>query len=107
MNCCNHNKKDNQDNRPHKGHMSHIWMMVLCCGAPLLVLLLISLIGVSFPEIRAVLVLILPFICPVLMVGMIPMMFIKNKHKEDHCDSKQNEIQSEVNKSDQHNKLDI
>lgn len=104
MNRNNHNKKDNQNTHSHKGHM---WMMILCCGAPLLVLLLVSLMGASFPGIRVALISILPFICPVLMVGMIPMMFMKSKHKEDCCDPKQNEIEPELIKPDQHNKLDI
>ncbi len=89
MNCCNHN---NDKNHHGKGHMSHLWMMILCCGAPLLVLLLLPLLGTRFPGISLFLASIAPFLCPVLMIGMIPMMFMKDRHEEktaprtDECD---------------------
>lgn len=88
MNCCNHDKNNNVQKKghDHKGHMSHMWMMVLCCGAPLILLFVISLLGASFPAIKAFLVGILPFVCPVLMIGMIPMMFFKGRHDKD-CDA--------------------
>lgn len=86
MNCCNHNKNDDveKNNHAHKGHMSHMWMMVICCGAPLVLLFSISLFGASFPGIKAALIGILPFICPIIMaVMMVPMMFLNGKHAGD------------------------
>ena len=82
MNCCNHND-EHHDNHQKKGHMSHLWMMVLCCGAPLLALLLISFLGSGFPAVSAFLAPIVPFLCPVLMIGMIPMMLLKGRHRDD------------------------
>lgn len=81
MNCCNDHKQDNVNKKEntHKGHMSHMWMMVLCCGAPILLLFLLPLLGTRIPGLRTALSVLIPFICPVMMVIMIPMMMKKNK----------------------------
>ena len=82
MNCCNHNDRD-PESHPKKGHLSHLWMMALCCGAPLLALLALFLLGARFPGVSAFLLPLVPFLCPVLMIGMIPMMVLKGRHKSD------------------------
>lgn len=92
MKCCNNapdggNKQENK----HKGHMSHILMMAFCCGAPIILLLLLPLIGTGIPWLRGALSTLIPFICPVMMIVMIPMMFRKNKGNESgnsHCETK-------------------
>jgi hypothetical protein len=61
-----------------------MWMMALCCGTPLILLFVVSLLGASLPRLKATLITILPFICPVMMIGMIPMMFTHGKH-DDNC----------------------
>jgi uncharacterized membrane protein YkvI len=93
MKCCNNtpNNGDRQENK-NKGHMSHMWMMALCCGAPIILLLLLPLIGKGIPGLKGVLSLLIPFICPVMMIIMIPMMFRKNKGNEtgdNHYETKQ------------------
>lgn len=82
MNCCNGNNKDpNNGGTRHKGIVSHLMMMVLCCGMPAMLLLLVPLIGSRIPGLSSIMVSITPFICPVMMLLMIGMMFIKNKNK--------------------------
>lgn len=98
MNCCNHHG-NNKNNNPHKGHMSHIWMMVLCCGAPLLIIIFLSAFGASFPAVQSAIIPFLPFICPIMMVIMIPMMFMQHNH---NC-NKEEEIPDE---SQEHNLKD-
>lgn len=95
MNCCNHNPNDNQANgsHEHKGIMSHMWMMVLCCAAPLVLLVVIALLGSRIPGLKILLISILPFVCPIMMVGMIPMMFMHRKHGKK-LDEKDNELNS-------------
>lgn len=83
MNCCNHNDNKN----PHKRHIPHIVMMILCCGAPFIIVFLISIFGANFPALKAALIPIIPFICPVMMALMIPMMFRGNKNSD--CDQKE------------------
>jgi len=59
-------------------HKSHLKMMALCCGAPFLILLILSLLGY-----KGVLQNIIPFICPIMMLAMIPMMM--RGHGKDCC----------------------
>jgi hypothetical protein len=54
--------------------MSHMLMMILCCGLPLLLLLLIPTIGRFIPGSAGFLGSIVPFLCPLMMIAMIPMM---------------------------------
>lgn len=99
MNCCNHNNHNGHNNnnnnsggQKHKGHLSHMWMMLLCCGLPIILLAVVSLLGTALPGVRNVLISILPFMCPLMMVAMIPMMLRKGKNNEndrsaDHNDN--------------------
>ena len=85
MNC--HGNHDNNNNgnehgKGHKGHLSHILMMALCCGAPILILLLVPLLSKAGGSgISKLLIGIAPFLCPLMMVFMIPMMFKGGKDK--------------------------
>lgn len=90
MNCCD-NKKSNvnesgnetdcQQEKKHKGFLSHMWMMVLCCGLPIAIILLVPLMGgLLSPGIRTALLNLAPFLCPLIMI---PMMFMMMRgHKE-------------------------
>ncbi len=79
MNCHgNHNNGNSNGNGHGNGHkgISHMLMMVLCCGAPVLILLLIPFISkVGGTGVSSVLAGIAPFLCPLMMVFMLPMMF--------------------------------
>lgn len=86
MKCCENNNQNNQGqnhNHKHKGHMSHMLMMALCCGAPVILLLIIPLLGSRLPGLRGFLTTITPFICPLMMIMMIPMMFGGHKKDQD------------------------
>lgn len=96
MNCCNHNSngtnennQKNQHARHKHGPLSHMLMMVLCCGAPLLILLVVPLLGSNLPGLKAFLVSIAPFICPLMMIGMIPMMLRHGKQDDGRRQEKQ------------------
>lgn len=78
MNCCNNHK-----NKTGKGH-SHLWMMALCCGAPILLLIGISWLGPNLPGFKAVLAGIAPFVCPLIMLLMLlPMLIRRKRHGEE------------------------
>lgn len=97
MNCCKNN--DDNDNKNiinnqtdtkapkhnHKGHMMH---MVLCCGVPLLLILLLPLFGY-----KGFLLTIVPFICPIMMLVMMPMM-MRGHGKDCSKDSGHTETKS-------------
>ena len=90
---------ENKNNNSKKGHLHHMWMMALCCGAPILLLGIISLLGTSFSGSRAVLAGALPFVCPIMMAVMIAMMFRKDKRNGDCCEQKQIEGNENESKS--------
>ena len=73
-----------------------MWMMALCCLAPLILVFAISLLGASFPGLTAALLRIVPFIYPVMMIAMIPMMFRHGKHDGNRSKENPNEAKHEV-----------
>lgn len=81
MKCCDNEKELKHENN-HRGHMSHILMMVLCCGAPFIFLLMLPIIGNINPGIKTLIFTVLPFLCPIMMIIMMPMMFKGNKEKQ-------------------------
>lgn len=95
MNCCKKNTNDeplgNESNHVQgnsvkgKGHMSHIWMMALCCGLPLALLFIIPLFGVSL--FSGALLGIVPLLCPIMMVLMIPMMMRGNRCNREQANN--------------------
>lgn len=93
MNCC-HGKNDQHENGHggnNKKHMSHMLMMILCCGAPVILLLLLPVLGGISPGFSSYVSKIIPFICPLMMFMMIPMMFKRENGNTDNksCENKQ------------------
>lgn len=87
------NENNQKNQRAHKGgHLSHMLMMAFCCGAPVLILLAVPLLGSSLPRLRAVLVSIAPFLCPFIMI---PMMLWHGKH-DDHCEGEKQREKDET-----------
>lgn len=63
-----------------KGHMKkHFFHMILCCGIPIVILLMLPFIARVSPWGAGILGLIAPFICPLMMGGMIFTMFRNTK----------------------------
>lgn len=92
MNChMNHDNDGNQQNHNGKNHIWHILMMVLCCGLPILLLSILSIVKFSNPSIEQGLLNIVPYLCPIMMIAMIPMMFMgkNNKNSGNCCDHKE------------------
>lgn len=92
MNCHGKNtNRSNENGNGHKGHLSHMLMMALCCGAPVIIILMVPLIGkIGGSGVSKVLLGIAPFLCPLMMVFMILMMFKGNKDKGSDSDCPQN-----------------
>ncbi|MBL4933819.1 hypothetical protein [Clostridium paridis] len=93
MNCHNDGKEK------HSGHnhnpLKHMLHMVLCCGLPIIVILSLPLITKFSPSEGLFLSGIVPFLCPIMMIFMIPMMIGGNK--KNCCDSKKKtDVNSEV-----------
>ena len=72
----NHEKKENKG-----GHssMKHMLMMALCCGLPILLIAVLPFVKIVNAGFRVTLASIIPFICPLMMLFMIPMMLKHSK----------------------------
>lgn len=85
MNCHGNNKgKEGTHNHSPIKHMLH---MIICCGLPIAIILLLPFISNYNPSAGRVLGFIAPFICPLMMIMMIPMMMSLN-NKSDSCEQK-------------------
>lgn len=81
MNCHGTHDNNNKQNKKQKGHFPHMLMMALCCGAPIIILSIVPfLMNNGGSAIAKPLGAIAPFICPVMMVFMIPMMLKGHKN---------------------------
>ncbi len=78
------NKKDHDRNSKGHNPMKHMLHMALCCGLPILILFILPFIARFSPAAAGVLGVIAPFICPVMMGGMMFMMF--RGQKRSCCD---------------------
>lgn len=94
MNCCKNNNReeknlptesaDQQNTHDHNdaktskhSHKNHFLHLAFCCGLPLLLLFGLPLIGY-----QGILLSIAPFICPIMMFLMMPMMMKGHNHRE-------------------------
>ncbi|WP_251859994.1 hypothetical protein [Clostridium sp. Marseille-Q2269] len=88
MNCHGDNKgKQGSHNHSSLKHMLH---MIICCGLPIVIVAFLPLISRLNPSAGIWIGKIVPFLCLIMMIGMLPMMFRKNE-KSSCCDSKHNE----------------
>lgn len=65
----------------HKGHnpMKYMIHMILCCGLPLLILFTLPYVARTNPRVAGILGIITPFICPLMMGGMMLFIFGNTK----------------------------
>lgn len=88
------NKKEECNNHGHNP-MKHMLHMILCCGLPIVIILALPFIARVSPAIAGLLGIIAPFICPIMMGGMLFMMF--GKKKASCCDeTKTNDSSKEI-----------
>lgn len=92
MNCHGNNK--NGENKKHNP-IKHMIMMVLCCGLPLLIVSVLPFISIG-EGFKTVISGIAPFMCPIMMIFMIPMMVRGMKNGD--CCSKNKEVNENQNK---------
>ena len=73
--------------------LKHMIHMILCCGLPILIIASLPFIAKFSPALSGFLGIIAPFICPIMMGGMIIMMLRVNK--ASCCSDKTNNSQNE------------
>ncbi|OPJ55733.1 hypothetical protein [Clostridium oryzae] len=89
MNC----HKDGKNKPKYLGHMLH---MVLCCGLPIVIVGIIPVVSAFSLSASKILAGIVPFICPLMMLSMIGMMFLGGRKRS--CCSKNEDNDTESNK---------
>lgn len=98
---CHEDNKGKQGGHKHSP-LKHMLHMIICCGLPVVIIGFLPLISRISPGAGNFVSRIVPFLCPLMMIGMIPMMLGGNK-KEDHYDNT-NEINETSKKSIELNK---
>ena len=92
----NSNSQEKTTGQSQHSHSKHMWMMVICCGLPILGFMAVGALGINAPSFETLIFL----ICP---IGMVLMMFSMRKQhgdqKEGHscCHSKDEHQEKTLN----------
>lgn len=100
MNCHNNNKNGNGTHK--HSPLKHMLHMAICCGLPIIILAALPLITRFSPAAAGILGRIAPFLCPLMMLAMLPMMFgggRKGSCCDNTNDNRENNKPLELNKS--------
>ena len=94
---CHGNNKENKGAHNHSP-IKHLLHMILCCGLPILIFAVLPFISRFSPGTSRLLSVIAPFICPIMMIGMIPMILGggRGNKKSSCCESKENNSSSQL-----------
>jgi len=87
MNCHGDNKEKKVTHK--HSPLKHMLHMAVCCGLPIIIIGLLPIITKLSPSAGSVIGKITPFLCPIMMISMLPMMLGGNK-KGSCCDTKKN-----------------
>lgn len=85
---CHEDNREKEGNHRHSP-LKHMLHMILCCGLPIVIIGFLPFISRLSPSAAGILARITPFICPLMMIAMIPMMIGGNK-KGSCCEYKKN-----------------
>lgn len=88
MNCHGNNQNHGGDGKK-QNPLKHMLIMALCCGLPMLIVAVLPFIKIGGGA-KAAFASIAPFICPLMMVFMLPMMF-RGMKREDCCHGNKDE----------------
>lgn len=80
----NDEKKKNKDGHNSMPHM--LLMMVLCCSIPILLILAFTVFNIQYTGLMVSLVSVITFLCPLMMLFMIPMMLKGSKEDKSSHD---------------------
>lgn len=84
----------NDENKSKHSSMKHMLLMILCCGLPILIAVLIPFLNIS-NTLRLTLGSITPFLCSIMMIFMIPMM-IKHFKSDKSCGEDKSDSQLKI-----------
>jgi hypothetical protein len=86
---CHGDNKGKQGNHKHSP-LKHMLHMVLCCGLPIVMVGFLPLISKISPGAAGFVSKIVPFLCPLMMIGMMAPMLL-GKNKKSCCDESNQE----------------
>ncbi len=93
---CHGNNNENKGTHNHSP-IKHMLHMILCCGLPILIIASLPFVSKFSPGASRLLTVIAPFICPIMMIGMIPMMLGGGKNKKSSCcEGKENNSNAQI-----------
>jgi hypothetical protein len=89
------NDHENDEKKKNKGghsSMKHMLIMALCCGLPILLIALLPFLKIGNTGFRVTLASIIPFLCPIMMLFMIPMMLKGSRDGKSCHDNKDKQL---------------
>lgn len=91
-------RKNYKDEHKNHGHnpMKHMLHMILCCGLPIIIIWVLPFVARTNPAFAVFLGVITPFICPIIMIGMMIMMSKKNGNCCEEAKVKTNSMESTI-----------
>ena len=99
MKCHGDNNSNNQNNSHNHSHspLKHMLHMIICCGLPILIIAGLPWISRLSPGLGNLMLVIAPFVCPIMMLGMIPMMMKGNSNKRTNNSGSYDKNNMEMN----------
>ncbi|GFZ33880.1 hypothetical protein CSC2_44060 [Clostridium zeae] len=85
-----HNTGDENKSKHNHGFNKHMMHMIICCGLPIGIIFFLPFIASLSPSLAGVLGKIAPFLCPIMMFAMIPMMM--GRKKQSCCSEDKKEV---------------
>lgn len=86
-----------QDKAQEHGPIKHLIHMIVCCGLPVIIIISLPFISRYSPALSGILGIIAPFICPVMMGGMMFMIF---RNKDKNCCKEEKVINTDLSNND-------
>jgi hypothetical protein len=87
MNCHGNNENNQSKGNHKKGHILHILLMILCCAIPLLLFFVLPIFNIDNANLKNFMSGAILFLCPLMHLLMMPLMFGKDKDKEKEKDN--------------------
>ena len=87
-----HENDEKKENKGAHSSIKHMLMMVLCCGLPILLIIALPFLKIGNAGFKVTLASIIPFLCPIMMLFMIPMMLKGSKGGKSCHDTKKKQL---------------